>query len=137
LPLKEWFDFKIPRSTVSPDYIATCLENEALHWPSNNAKVLWLGGMPSAEEIIKRKKGKVWNTMEFTFHHKRESFSLSLELERGKWFYEQLQKLHIKQSKPISYGMLKSDFEAQFDDFELFWYSKPLLKLRDFGLLVV
>jgi len=137
LPLKEWFDFKIPQSTVSRDYIANCLENEALHWPPNNAKVLWLGGLPKTEGIVKRKKGKVWNTLEFTFHHKRESFSLGLEVERGKWFYEQLQQLHISQSKPISYGTLKSDFEARFDDFELFWYSKPLLKLRNYGLLVV
>jgi hypothetical protein len=32
---------------------------------------------------------------------------------------------------------LKADFEENFEDFELFWHSKPMLKLRDYGLLVV
>lgn len=137
LPLKEWFDFKIPRSTVAPHYIAECIENEALHLPSSSAKVLWLGALPDAQERHKRKKSKVWNTLELSFYHKRECFVVSLELERGKWFSEQLHQLKISSSKPKTYGELKSDFEAQFDDFEVFWHSKTLLKLRDYGLLVV
>jgi ABC-type phosphate/phosphonate transport system substrate-binding protein len=32
---------------------------------------------------------------------------------------------------------LKTDFESKFDDFELFWYSKPINQLREAGLLVV
>jgi hypothetical protein len=32
LPLSEWFDFKIPRTKISPDYIAQCLENEQLEF---------------------------------------------------------------------------------------------------------
>lgn len=137
LPLKEWFDFNIPRSTVAPGYIADIIESEVLEFPKDNAKVLWLGVLPEAQKRTKRKKGKVWNTLVLTVHHKRECFDLSLELERGKWLNEQLHQLKINSSKPKTYGELKSDFETRFEDFEFFWHSKPMLTLRDYGLLVV
>ena len=31
---------------------------------------------------------------------------------------------------------LKSDFENQFEDFELFWFSKEMTKLQDCGILL-
>jgi hypothetical protein len=35
------------------------------------------------------------------------------------------------------FGMAGTDFETHFEDFELFWYSKPVKTLRDYGLLVL
>ncbi|MFT4684507.1 MAG: hypothetical protein ACI863_001111, partial [Flavobacteriales bacterium] len=40
-------------------------------------------------------------------------------------------------NKPKSFGHLKTDFEKQFEDFELFWYSKPIHVLRAHSLLVL
>ncbi len=37
----------------------------------------------------------------------------------------------------ITIGQIKSDFETQFEDFELFWFSKPILKLKAFGLIIL
>ena len=32
---------------------------------------------------------------------------------------------------------LKHDFETHFEDFELFWFSKPIKTLRETGLLIL
>jgi len=42
-----------------------------------------------------------------------------------------------KNSKTYFFQEVKADFETHLDDFELFWYSKPVNTLREFGLLVL
>jgi len=34
-------------------------------------------------------------------------------------------------------AQLKADFEIDFDDFEIFWYSKPIITLKDTGILIM
>ena len=34
------------------------------------------------------------------------------------------------------FNELKSKFELNFDDFELFWYSKPIQTLKDNGVIL-
>ena len=48
-----------------------------------------------------------------------------------------LEKLTIYNSKVYTFQEVKSDFEQRLEDFELFWYSKPVSTLREFGLLVL
>ena len=40
-------------------------------------------------------------------------------------------------SKIYTFQEIKADFEMKLEDFELFWYSKPIKTLREFGLLVL
>jgi hypothetical protein len=37
----------------------------------------------------------------------------------------------------VRYFDIKTDFENLFYDFEVFWDSKPMIKLREYGLLVL
>ena len=48
-----------------------------------------------------------------------------------------LETLTPRNEKHRSFSELKSDFETQFENFELFWFSKPMETLRDHGLLVL
>jgi hypothetical protein len=48
-----------------------------------------------------------------------------------------LDLLSVTNDKTITYAQLKTDFEIVFEDFELFWYSKPIKSLREYGLLVI
>ena len=60
-----------------------------------------------------------------------------MEKDKGLWLLELL-KLISLQNKPQTFGQLKTNFENHFkDDFELFWYSKPIDVLRDSGLLIL
>ena len=135
--LQDWFDFKIPNTKIPSDYIISCLEKEPDFTVKSSAKVVWIGGKPLAESFTKSKKGNSWNMMKLSFHDKTESFDISLEEDKGKWLISALEQVAVYGDSKSTFSQLKSDFETQFEDFELFWYSKPIATLRDFGLLVL
>ncbi len=138
LPLQDWFDFEIPTTHISPDYIADCLANDPLAFTTkSSAKVVWLGGEPLLHRFTKTKKKKQWEMLNLTFHEKSESFDISLNLAEGEWLAEILTQLSVYRNPSMSYGTLKSDFEDHFEDFEPFWYAKPIQLLRQKGLLVL
>lgn len=135
--LSEWFDFKIPRATIAPDYIVSCLEKENDFSLKPTAKVVWIGGNPIASTFTKSKKGNSREMMQFTFHEKTQSFEITLEKQVGEWLLKTLELISVSKDKLLTIAQLKENFETSFDDFELFWFSKPIDKLRQFGLLVL
>jgi hypothetical protein len=135
--LQEWFDFKIPKTKIHPDFIANALEVEEEFNTKPTAKIIWLGGKPSVEHFTKSKKGNSWAMMTLTFHDKKESFTIQTNKYEGEWLVKTIEKLTITNTKTLSFQDLKSDYEIHLEDFELFWYSKPVNTLREFGLLVL
>jgi hypothetical protein len=135
--LQEWFDFKIPKTKIDPDFIFNALDEGNDFNTKPNAKVVWLGGKPFTESFVKSKKGKTWEMMSLTFHDKKESFTIQTNKNEGEWLVELLKKITVSNSKNYTFQEIKTDFETEFDDFELFWYSKPINTLRGFGLLVL
>ena len=135
--LQDWFDFKIPKTKIDPYFIFNALEENADFNTKPNAKVVWLGGRPSVEYFTKSKKGQTWQMMTFTFHDKKESFNIQTNKNEGEWLIDILKKIAISNGKNYTFQEIKADFETQLDDFELFWYSKSINTLREFGLLVL
>ena len=135
--LKDWFDFKIPNTTIPSDFIVSCLEKEDNFATKPSAKIIWIGGKPLTESFTKSKKGNSWEMMKLIFHDKRDTFEFSLEKEKAAWLIKSLDSLSVSNEKATTFSQLKTDFENQFEDFELFWYSKSVSALRDFGLLVI
>ena len=135
--LQEWFDFKIPKTKIHPDFISEALAEDENFNIKPNAKMVWLGGKPLVETFTKSKKGNSWEMMSLTFHDKKESFTMQTPKNKGEWLVTMLEELSISNVKNYSFNEIKKDFEVLFDDFELFWYSKPVLTLREFGLLAL
>lgn len=135
LPLQDWFDFKIPKTTVKRDYIQNCIQNYTNFNIKPTAKIIWLGGTPKLNYYTKSKKGNTWEMVQLHFHDKTESFEISLEKDKGGWLSSRLERLKIQAEEPVTFAQLKTDFETNFEDFELFWFSKPMNTLRDYGLL--
>lgn len=133
--LQDWFDFKIPKTKIPSDYIYNCLQNEQNFTTKPNAKIVWLGGTPLTEIYTKSKKGNSWEMMKLTFHNKTQSYDISLNAEEGKWLVETLDKISVFAENKITFSQLKTDFEQKLEDFELFWYSKPMMTLKQFGLV--
>ena len=136
-PLQSWFDFKVPKTTVAPGYIENCLEAAPDFSIRPNAKVVWLGAMPQIEAQSKSKKGQTWQQLRMTFHHRQHAATLVFDKEKGEWLLKQLAILLPAHRKQLSLTTLKADFEERFEDFELFWFSKPLNQLKGIGLLVL
>ncbi|HTM99897.1 MAG TPA: hypothetical protein VL088_14175, partial [Pedobacter sp.] len=135
--LQDWFDFKIPRTTIPANFI-----DKALHSDDNlnvkpTAKIVWLGGKPVTETFTKSKKGNTWQMMTLNFHSKKESFSIQTNQLEGVWLISILDKISVSNEKVYTFQEMKIDFEATIEHFELFWYSKPINTLRAFGLLVL
>jgi hypothetical protein len=135
--LQEWFDFKIPKTKIHPDFITNALVEEEDFNVKPTAKIVWLGGKPMVEHFTKSKKGNSWEMMSLTFHDKKESFIIKTGKKEGEWLAQILEKLSVSQPKVYSFQEIKSDFETNLEDFELFWYSKPVNTLREFGLLIL
>jgi hypothetical protein len=136
-PLQDWFDFKIPRTNIKKDYIQNCLQKPANFNIKPSAKVIWLGTKPQATPFTKSKKGNTWQMLQMVFHDKKETFEINIEQEKGEWLTKTLNQMHIHSINQQTFGDLKTDFETHFPDFELFWFSKPINTLRDYGLLVL
>ena len=134
--LQDWFDFKIPKTKIAPDFISNCLEKEQSFTTKPNAKVVWLGKNPQVETFTKFKKGNSWEMMKLTFHNKTNSFDIVLNKPEGEWLVSVLELLSIQAEHKITFSQLKNSFESELADFELFWYSKPIQTLRKSGLLL-
>ncbi|MDZ7936529.1 MAG: B12-binding domain-containing radical SAM protein [Emticicia sp.] len=136
-PLQEWFDFKIPRTKVPKNYIENALlEDDDNFMLKPTAKVVWLGKKPLVNYTSTTKKGQVFQTANLTFHDKKETFSIKLNQAQGDWLVQILDKISTKNKKVYTFQEIKADYEAAgFQDFELFFYNKPVNILRDYGLL--
>jgi hypothetical protein len=136
-PLQDWFEFKIPSTTIPDDFIFNALTEDADLSIKPNLKVVWIGGEPQVSDFVKTKKGNSWEMKEFKFHDKKETYSIQMNREEGDWLLETINKVSISNSKIYTLQELKSDFELNFENFELFWFSKPMMTLRNYGLLMI
>lgn len=135
--LQDWFDFKIPRTTIAANFIDNALKQDPTFTIKPTAKLIWLGGKPSVETFTKTKKGNSWEQMTLNFHSKKESFSIQTNKSEGEWLVSILEKITVLNNRIYTFQEIKEDFETNIEHFELFWYSKPINTLRDFGLLVL
>lgn len=136
--LQDWFDFKVPQTKVSHDYIYTVLNEEDGYTIKPTAKVVWIGGKPAVSFYTKNKKGRSWDMAALSFHDKKESFTIQLPKAQGEWVSAFLEKAAVSNGKPLTFQQVKQDYEnSGLEDFELLWYSKPVNTLRESGLLVL
>jgi len=136
-PLQDWFDFKIPRTKVSEDYIYNVLQEDGSLNIKPTAKVVWMGGKPSISYFTKNKKGRSFEMAELAFHDKKESYTIQVSKENGEWLVAFLEKASVQNAGTATFAQAKQYYESTQEDFELFWYSKPVNTLREFGLLVL
>jgi hypothetical protein len=132
--LQDWFEFKIPKTKIQPNFIENAISETSDFSLKPNSKIIWIGSQPVIEHFTKSKKGNSWEMTKLTFHFKTDAVEISLEKDLANWLVNILPSLAMKS------GVLKDikqDFETHFDDFELFWFSKPIISLRNSGLLIL
>ena len=89
------------------------------------------------EFFTKSKKGSSWEMMKLTFHNKTQTFEISVNAEEGKWLAAILEQVSVHSNNKFTFSQLKFDFENHFEDFELFWYSRPINSLLKTQLLIL
>ena len=134
--LQKWFDFKVPKTSVPPDYIAKALLADDFGLVKPTAKIIWLGRQPAIEIITKSKKGSQWEMASLTFQSKKETVSIKVNKPQGEWLARMLPLLSVANNKVYTLQQVKENYEAAgLADFELFWDNKPVNMLYKTGLL--
>ncbi|WP_118973092.1 B12-binding domain-containing radical SAM protein [Taibaiella koreensis] len=137
-PLQEWFDFKVPRTGVEPDYI----EHELLHYPEKElkpgAKIVWLGDKPVLQRQQRQKKGKSFTVTQLVVYTRREELKIAVDEQDGAWLETRLPLLQPVGEKVYSYAVLAEDYQAATGrDFESLWQGPVVDELRQLGLLAL
>ncbi|WP_405376735.1 B12-binding domain-containing radical SAM protein [Nonlabens sp. Asnod3-A02] len=136
LSLEEWFDFKIPSTSIAPFYIEDCLNKENFKAMKSNSKIVWLGTFPLVGSFTKVKKGVEVPYLDLIFHDKSTSFNIELPEDLANWLLDQLE-LWDPSLKIQTFSQVKASYENLFDAFDPFWYGEEIETLRANGLLVL
>ena len=133
-PLQKWFEFKIPKTSIAPNYIQTQLDGVEVS-PSNY-KAIWIGLMPTATIVQRSKKGSKWEEMNLYFETNQNTISIHVAPQKGTWFIQLLEKIKVDTSLGMPLVDIKADYlAAGLEDFDLFWDNKPINTLHKAGLL--
>jgi len=135
LPLQEWFDFKVPGTIVAKNFIQQCLNASEVQRTEPTSQLYWLGVKPLAKQVIVTKKGKPKEMLQLTLHNNLETSQIRFEHLKGTWIMQMLQEMRL--GKSFRFAQLKEVYEQQFEDFDLFWFSKPMTELKDHGLIAI
>jgi len=137
-PLQDWFDLKIPLTTVAPDFTQQAIDQQGCELPSSKAKIVWLGGVPTIRSYTKKKKNHSFEMAELTFFTKKQDLVIQLKQSEGEWLARQIPELSVFAVQPVTFGELEKSFEQHTgSDFVLFWNSSSIKELRDNGLLML
>ena len=137
-PLHYWFEMKIPKTSISPDYIENILSEEKLKEYKPSTKLIYIGVPPQIEILTKSKKGNHWEIASITFENKKSTTNIKVPKEQGEWLYEIIQLVSIHNPKRYTIQEVQSHYEQKgLDDFELFWDNKPINQLYKTGLLTL
>lgn len=128
VPLGDWFDKKVPKTTIPSNYILTALESEAPLSYKDQKRIVWLGAIPSLKE------GEEEGISELIFSGKKEDFILELPDELAAWVMELLSKVSY-QCSLNKIGDIRPGYEEELVDFEELVDSEVWEILREHGLL--
>jgi hypothetical protein len=59
-----------------------------------------------------------------------------LEKNQAQWLLKIFEENSTENPKKMTLQQLKNNFEEHFENFELFWFSKPLEQLKENGVIL-
>jgi hypothetical protein len=128
IPLKDWFEIKIPTTTIPKKYIEKQVQSEPPLGYKDQNRILWIGSQP---EMLEVEEG----FCELIFSGKKEDFAVELPLELGQWICWLLEAVSYEKElntlKPI-----RESYESELGDFDEMLESEVWEILRENGLLV-
>ncbi|MFM2193136.1 MAG: hypothetical protein RLZZ118_2093 [Bacteroidota bacterium] len=138
-PLQKWFTHKVPNTTIAKNYIQDIILQEEDIAFKPNAKVIFIGAMPTIVYFTKSKKGKEWQMASVIFSTKKETIEVKLGKVQADWIMLLLPKISIYNALQLSMQQVKESYETEtgLDDFELFWFNNPMHQVSKVGVLVI
>ena len=137
-PLQEWFDFRIPRTTLAPGFIRDILSHDAAEGPVPSSRIVWLEGIPLVHFKTRQKKGKSIPSARFVIQTQKQEITFQLGEATGRWLAELFPMLIPGRGEQMTFGLLETSYRAAgLDDFKGFWEGPVIRLLREHGLVCV
>ncbi len=137
-PLQKWFEDKVPKTKIAPDFIEKALNEPTLNTLKANAKIIFIGNAPSFTYFTQSKKGNTREMATLVFNNKRNTQEIQIAKAHADWLVALLPLLSIMGETTFTLQQLKNNYEtAGLDDFELFWDNKPMNFMWKSGLLLL
>jgi hypothetical protein len=133
-PLSEWFDFKVPRTSLPPHLIYRALETDKAPVWKDTTRLVWLGKVLSQREISVNRKGKKEVKIEVLVLSRGTTHRLVVRKDQEPLLKQVLSLLGNSLKEKVTFGSLKQTLplpEAQW--MGQAWWGE----LRKFGLLGV
>ncbi len=135
---QEWFDFKVPRTTIPSDCIERILTNEQGTVLAEKNKWIWLGNTPRARFYSKSKKGKTTRMAELTISNKKSELVLKVKEELGLWLCQLLPQLMVIAKEQQTLQQVRASFDThKLGDFDVFINGYTFSQLREGGLVIL
>lgn len=137
-PHSRWFDFKVPKTSISPKYIEKSIREVADTTFRPNAIAVWMGSLPELGVFEEKRGNQVVEVGELVFFNKKKEWAVEAEVPVAEWMVETMPKLLSSNQEAYTLEQLSRDFEnAGLGAFEKFTKSRTWHDLRKGGLLVV
>lgn len=137
-PLQDWFDFKIPATTIPPKYIKKAISDTTKNTVNPNATIVWLGNKPKIRMVGRYKKGIKREMAELTLRTKKFETELLVSGELGAWLFDLLTSVSVYQRETKSLVSVEQEYVQKFNaDFWELWNGESFKGLREMGLIVV
>ena len=136
-PLQEWFDFKIPATTIPGNFIRKELQiAESGEKPTS--RLVFIGNPPLKSGYRVQKKGKTFEGAALTFHDNRSEIQVRVNDDQALWLEKILNDALPEVKSILSLKEARRLYEEMVgDDFDYFWISKAMNQIREAGLLLV
>ena len=129
-PLREWFDFPVPDTTVEPDFIERALDYAPAPLGRDTARVRWVGGQPEARVLADGR----W---EITLYDRRDTDTVTVGPALGKWLVDLLDRAGDRSRDPLTVREMRERYPDLPADLDSIWQGEALGLVRSYGLLVV
>lgn len=130
IPLKEWFDFKIPATTISKNFIDTAIKKSNSIELKDHHRIIWIGTQPELVPL----EDEV--SSDLVFSGKKEDFAVELPLELGVWIAQILSL--VAYTEPLqTLREVRERYEIALGDFDEMTESEVWEILRENGLLIL
>jgi radical SAM superfamily enzyme YgiQ (UPF0313 family) len=127
-PLQNWFDHKVPPTSLPLDLIANFLAQPRGREIKGSDTIVWIGGtaaFDSSKSILK-------------ITTKQKSIQIPCSAVEGIWLEKILALMTPHSSTSMNYQKLHEDFnQNELNDFTLFWYGRIMEELKEIGLLIL
>jgi hypothetical protein len=137
-PLQEWFDFRIPRTTVVPGFIRNILQHELPDPLHAHTKVIWLQGNPLITYHTRLKKGKPIAAARIRVQTNQQEVEVQAPEAAGRWLQEIFPGLIPRNAEPMTYSQFQESYAGHNPgDFAGFMEGPVMKGLRRCGLVFV